>query len=56
MSDKDILPLMVKDHCKLEKLLGDLEEKSDEDYLSRKDFRCTRCNLDLLEPIQIQNI
>lgn len=32
MEKKDILPKMVKDHCKIEKLLSDLEEKLDDDY------------------------
>ena len=37
MNEKDILPKMVKDHCKIEQLLNDLEEKVDEDYESMKD-------------------
>jgi len=32
MSENSILSIMVKDHCKIEKLLGDLEEKIDEDF------------------------
>lgn len=32
MEKKDILTKMVKDHCKIEKLLSDLEEKLDDDY------------------------
>jgi hemerythrin-like domain-containing protein len=30
----DILPLMVKDHCKIEKLLDEFEENADKDHTS----------------------
>jgi len=32
MNEKNILPLMVKDHCKIEKLLDTLEKNIDKDY------------------------
>ena len=32
MNEKNILPLMVKDHCKIEKLLDALEENINKDY------------------------
>jgi len=32
MNKKNILPLMVKDHCKIEKLLDALERNIDKDY------------------------
>lgn len=39
MNEKNILPLMVKDHCKIEKLLDDLEKNIDKDYeIMRKSF------------------
>jgi hemerythrin superfamily protein len=32
MNEKNILPIMVKDHCKIEKLLDALEKNIDKDY------------------------
>jgi len=37
MNEKDILPKMVRDHCKIEQLLNDLEEKIDGDYESMRE-------------------
>ena len=37
MSENDILTLMVKDHCRLEKLLDELEKKVDKDHPMMKE-------------------
>jgi len=37
MEENDILSLMVKDHCKIEKLLDDLERHIDKDHLPIKE-------------------
>ena len=39
MSENDILPCMIKDHCKIEKLLADFQENIEKEYpLMKKSF------------------
>ena len=37
MSENDILPIMIKDHCRIEKLLDELEENIENDYSIMKE-------------------
>jgi len=36
MDENNILPIMIKDHCKIEKLLDDLEENCENDFVKMR--------------------